>query len=354
MKIGYLVQTLDRKTGGGRFAADIIEEVKRLGHEVVVLKEGNQEGDGIEVLGRGLQIVTSIFKVRNLLKDVDVIHAIDGYPFGISAWFANMTLKKRLIISALGTYAVAPLYRFPTSFFLKRAYLSAHRVVAISNYTKNEILKKITLNNICVVTPGINLMSTIPKKLDESHKKFIIGVGGRKERKGYHISLEAFAQIRNEFPDLNYVIVGDEDAAYQTWLDAIIEKYKIHDRVIFKHKITDEELFSLYAQAELFILTPIQTEENHFEGFGLVYLEAAGAGLPVIGTSRSGAEDAINEGVNGYLVLPGSVEKATQALRSILSSPETQALMKKNSIEWVNQHSIAREVQELCVVYNFK
>ena len=352
MKIGYLVQTLNRKTGGGRFAADIIDGVKQEGHEVVILKEDDDGGEGHAVLGRGLKMFTSAYASLKYLKGCDVIHAIDGYPYGVTAWLANLVIGARLMISALGTYAVAPLYRWPTSILLKAAYRNAYKVVAISNYTKNEILKKVLLTNITVVTPGITPRPTPERHDSKSDKKFIISVGGRKERKGYHISLEAFAQISNEFPDLNYVIIGDEDLAYQTWLDAIIEKYNIHDRVIFKQKITDEELFKLYSEAELFILTPISTTEHHFEGFGLVYLEAAQYGLPVIGTKQTGAEDAISEGFNGYLVPQRSIENTTSSLRTILNSRKINKSMKIASINWAEQHSIKKEVEELCEMYN--
>jgi Glycosyltransferase Family 4 len=139
MKIGYLINTMNPKRGDGRFASDIINEVIYLGHEVVVLKTADDGFIGETILNRGLLVFKNLSKIRKLLNDCDVIHAIDGYPYGVIGWLVNRKLKKKLVISALGTYAVAPLYRWQTSFLLKRAYRSANQVVAISKFTKDKI-----------------------------------------------------------------------------------------------------------------------------------------------------------------------------------------------------------------------
>jgi phosphatidylinositol alpha-1,6-mannosyltransferase len=349
MKIGYLTQTLNRGTGGGRFAADIIDGVKASGHQVIVLKELNDNSEGLAILGRGIRTVTCVPKVINLLKSCDVIHALDGYPYGITAWLANIFIKRKLFISALGTYAVAPLYRSSTAFLLKRAYKSANKVIAISNFTKNEILKKVKIENIVVVTPGIDTkqIEIISNKQD----KFIISVGGIKERKGYHISIEAFGLIKDKFPDFKYIIVGDKDDAWQTILDKVIQKYDLKDRVVFMSNVSENKLEELYDNASLFILTPINTPDHHIEGFGLVYLEAARSGLAVIGTLGTGAEDAINNGKNGILVKQNDPENTADAMSKILSNDFIKNNMHKESIIWTKENNIENQIKKIVTIY---
>ncbi len=218
MKIGFLVKTVNPKNGGGRYASDIINTLRKNGHEVLVVKEDQDEFEGIAQIRRGIGIFTEVSKLRKLLKDCDVIHAIDGYPYGIIGYLVNKKLKKKLIISVLGTYAVVPLYRWQTSFLLKKAYREAFKIIAISNLTKNKILEKIKLDNIVVINPGIT-----PDNNEETNhlprQEFILGVVALKERKGYHISLAAFAKIAPDFLDLRYVIVADPDRAYRNILD---------------------------------------------------------------------------------------------------------------------------------------
>ncbi len=64
--------------------------------------------------------------------------------------------------------------------------------------------------------------------------------------------------------------------------------------------VSDEELSCLYQSTRVFILTSVN-QGRQIEGSGLVFLEAAAAGLPVIGTTGNGIEDAVKEGYNGIL-----------------------------------------------------
>ena len=351
MKIGFLVKTMDFKTGGGRYAFDIVHTLRNRGHEVLVLKEDIDQSEGISVIRRGFRMFTCIIEVRNYFTDCDVIHAIDGYPFGVIGWLVNRKLKKKLVVSALGTYAVAPLYRWQTSWLLKKAYENAHKVISISKFTKNKILEKIRLDNIVVINPGIKLEEKMSKKI-EPRARFILGVGALKERKGYHIALEAFAQISKEFPDLRYVIVADPDKAYRSILDDIVRRNNLDGRVDFLSFISEEKLVELYLNATLFTLTSINTAGIHFEGFGIVYLEAARFGLPVIGTFDTGGEDAINNGKNGILVHQNNIEETVEAMRKILIDKSLLEKMSEESLEWSKLNSVDREVDKILEIYN--
>ena len=117
------------------------------------------------------------------------------------------------------------------------------------------------------------------------------------------------------------------------------------------HKVSEEYLQELYTTATLFILTPINTAQHHFEGFGLVYLEAASAGLPVIGTFGNGAQEAIQNGRNGILVPQNNVEETAEAIFSILSDPQKQKLMSKESLKWLQLNTIENEITKILEIY---
>ena len=80
-------------------------------------------------------------------------------------------------------------------------------------------------------------------------------------------------------------------------------------RVVFLGNITEEEKVDLLQGATAFLHTPVVAADGGFEGFGIVYLEAAASGVPSIATLGSGAEDAVIDGRTGFLVRadPGSV-----------------------------------------------
>jgi hypothetical protein len=102
MNLLFLVHSRSNNTGWGRYADDLISGLEGAGHNITVIEE--------EVWG--LAIFKSAIKARKYIKNCDIIHAIDVYPYGVIAYFANLFLGKKLVISAQGTYAIAPLYNF--------------------------------------------------------------------------------------------------------------------------------------------------------------------------------------------------------------------------------------------------
>ena len=334
---------MDPKTGGGRYASDLVIGIKRSGHETVIFKKRDDDFERMPILKRGAGMFLSAIKIRKHFKDCDIIHAFDVYPYGIIAWLANMFSNKKLVITAIGTYSVAPLYNLKTRWLSETALKSAEAIIAISNFTKGELLKRIELRNVFVINPGINFQS-FHKTRKESFENFILSVGALKFRKGYHVSIPAFALAKKKFPNLKYKIVGSQkDRNY-------FEKLPKNQGVEFLTGITDEELGELYSRAQLFILTSVN-EGHHFEGYGLVFLEAAAAGLPVIGTKGNGIEDALRDGYNGILVSQNDIQGTADAIISILSDSAKFAKMSHESYEWAKEHDLSGVIPKYLDIY---
>ncbi|MFH1393063.1 MAG: glycosyltransferase family 4 protein [Patescibacteria group bacterium] len=322
MKICYLIDNINSGHGGGRYAGDLISAVKKEGYNVVVLE---------------VNTILDAVKVRKYCKNCDIIHAIDGYPYGVVAALANIGLNKKLVITAQGTYAVAPLYSLSKTALVKWAYKKADKIIAISQYTKREILKKINLQNIEVINHGVYFDDSYKEPI-ESEEKFILSVGALKYRKGYHISIPAFAMAKKEIPDLKYKIIGNQnDAGYFNELKNLAMRHGVDKDIEFLSGLSDEELSNLYRTAKLFILASVN-ERHHFEGFGLVFLEAAAAGLPVIGTLDNGIEDAVKSNFNGILIPQNDIEATAEALLKILKNEQLRKELSLNSVSWAKDH----------------
>ena len=89
-----------------------------------------------------------------------------------------------------------------------------------------------------------------------------------------------------------------------------------------------------------------------FEGFGLVFLEAAAAGLPVIGTLCNGIEDAVKDYYNGLLVPQNDSQKTADAIIKILSDDILGLNLRKNSIEWVKNFDWKKIITSYIEIYN--
>lgn len=333
MKIAFLTLDINPKLGLGRYASIIIKGIKARGHEVVILKEREDGLEGQVTLSRRARILSTAIKIRKLIKDCDIIHALDSYPYAIIGAIANIGLGKKFVITGHGSYAIAPLYNKKTAHLMRWAYRRADSVVAISQYTASEMKKKIGLDNIEIIRTGVEYDKFFQNR-EICDEDFILSVGAIKGRKGYHFSIPAFAQVKKKFPNLKYKIVGQQKhEAYYQQLQNLIKKYGLESEVEFLFSISDQELLQLYRQAKLFILTSIN-EGYHFEGYGLVFLEAAASGLPIVGTLNNGIVDAVRDGESGLLVPQSNTQKAAQAVIKILGDKNLYNRFSASSYRW--------------------
>lgn len=352
MKIGYLVYNLDVGAGWGRYARELIDEVKKH-HEVVIVKELPDSYDKSPVLLKTGWKTFFVNWIRLLwiFRNCNIIHALDLYPYGFVGYFLALILHKKFIISGVGTYSVAPLYSKYLGWFAKIVYKKADCVISISSYTDSQITKVISLKGHEVITPGIELSKYDGITRQDVAKKYIVTVGALKRRKGQDISLRAFALLSKRMPELEYYIIGSQrDVRYFNELKKIITDNSLEDRVHFLQNVPDTELSQLYANAELFIMLS-RNEGYHYEGFGLVFLEAAAFGLPVIGTTGNGIADAVNADKNGYLVAQNDPTQASEAIIKILKTDAIRNNMSRESLLWAKNNSAEKSGQRYIKIY---
>ena len=82
----------------------------------------------------------------------------------------------------------------------------------------------------------------------------------------------------------------------------MIDKFEAHNYVKLHGEITDEELSNLYSKSDLFILAHTMLKNGDTEGCPNVFSEAMANNLPVIGGTGAGADTAIIDNYNGYIV----------------------------------------------------
>lgn len=271
-------------------------------------------------------------RMRALVSSCDIIHALDGWPYGFWAALLAKKYHKKLVITAVGTGGVKPLYGFLTRPLLVWAYKKANKLIAVSRHTRGEILKTVPDIEIEVINHGVDSAryqssGEINPTVGQS-KPYILSVGTWKRRKGLENSIRSFDLLRAKFPELKYLILSKPP-----------EEAKIkYSQVTFVSGYSEEEKIALYKNAELFILLP-QDDKRDIEGFGLAYLEAAAAGLPVIGSKNTSAEDAVCDGQNGILVDPEDHKETADAIGRILSNRELRSSFSTASLEFAKRMS---------------
>jgi phosphatidylinositol alpha-1,6-mannosyltransferase len=179
----------------------------------------------------------------------------------------------------------------------------------------------------------------------------ILAVGQMKPRKGYHILIEAICQVREAVPNVQVICIGDtSDTSYHDLLRAQIDAAGLSDSVHMPGRVPDDVLLGWYQAADVFALPSVNVD-GRFEGFGLVYLEASAAGLPVVGTLGCGAEDAILDGETGFLVPQNDPTATAQALIKLLRDADLREKMGAAGAAYAQQHTWARVAERVRAVY---
>ena len=147
----------------------------------------------------------------------------------------------------------------------------------------------------------------------------ILTVGAIKERKGQLVTLRATEILRRGHPKILYIVAGMDDAAYLSEMERFIEAHDMQKNVRFVHDANDQALAYLYSACDVFALNSNTDEiQHHFEGFGLVIIEAAQFGKPAVGSHGSGIEDAIQDGKTGFLTRQGDATDVAEKIGRIL------------------------------------
>lgn len=337
MKFLMVADLIHPHAGTGRNLEYIQRAVEGAGHDVVVF-----------ACNKGF--LRNVWDVRRRLKGIDIVYVIDVSPLGYVVYIATLLTRIRYVIIAQAAYAVAPLYNWKRSLFTKIVYRSAGAIVSGSQYVADEIHKKLPEVMITIINPGIDVekfsQSTSHRYVSDE-APYLLGVGAVKARKGYDVSIRAFALAKQKFPTLRYVIVGSQtnQPGFFKEMGALAQRLGVEKDVDFRTKVADPELQELYQGASLFILTSVN-QGFHFEGFGMVFLEAAAYGVPSIGTLGNGIADAVLDGETGILVPQHDPGATAEAICRLLGDTSLTARMSARAREFVQEHDIRNLIQK--------
>jgi phosphatidylinositol alpha-1,6-mannosyltransferase len=248
--------------------------------------------------------------------------------------------------------------RWVYSILYAQALKKIDRIVAVSTYTKNYLLKCLQNDGISYDASKIEVIHNAIRVADYPYElehesigpKRILTVAPVKARKGLMESIHAVAAYHKKYSiDFVYRIVGgyDPENALAKELQAEIDRLAIREMVTFTGRVSDDELKKEYASADLFLMLPV-VKEPYFEGFGLVYLEAAAAGVPSIGSKEGGSSEAIQEGVSGFLVDAEDADVAAERIHGVLSK---DMITHAGARAWAEEHDINKLAEEVRSLY---
>ncbi len=227
-----------------------------------------------------------------------------GRPYGVILHGAEVTIPGRLPGSKQ---------------LLARVLDKAALVISAGDYALAEAERCVgrELRSV-VVPPGVDTQRFQPLPDDarqrarqhfgiEPHDVVIATVNRLVPRKGMHLLIEAVAELAKRRKNVRLLIGGSGREAQR--LASLVEKSGAPVRML--GRISDDDVALLYGAADMMaMMCHDRWRGLEQEGFGIVFLEAAAAGLPQIAGRSGGADEAVEHGVTG-LVVEEPTEKAS-------------------------------------------
>ena len=175
-----------------------------------------------------------------------------------------------------------------------------------------------------------------PVLKSEASSQTLVAMGRLCSQKGFDFLLNAFAPLGNKFPDWVLEIWGE--GAQRGNLESLRDELGLRERVRFPG--LTKEHYKTMAEADIFVLS------SRYEGFPNVLGEAMACGLPVVSFDcPSGPSEMIQDGVNGLLVPPESIQELSSSLERLMTSVELRNSLGEQARKITESYSLDKIVQ---------
>lgn len=321
---------LNTPTGGYAYDRRMIQGLKSLGWQIQLISLG--EGYPFPSLD---QVEQAKEQLLSLTAGIPMV--VDGLALGALPSLAALLAERHPLIalvhhplafeSGLTDAQIGQLKQSETESLRHVSKLIANSLATARDVTLHY---GVPPDRIDVVLPGTDripyIESLTQSRKSTSHEVRLLSVGSIIPRKGFSDLIAALAPLA----DLPWTlsIAGDtaRNASAYAQLLVDLQRFNLEGRVQILGTVSDAELESLYAQADVFVLASL------FEGYGMVYAEAMAYGLPIIATTGGAIPETVPPEA-GLLVTPGNVPALTYALKAVIENESYRAHLSKGALQ---------------------
>lgn len=202
---------------------------------------------------------------------------------------------------------------------------------------------------VAAVSNGVDLKNfcykKAPKGLYEKyglrpHYKTVLYLGRIDPEKNLELVIDAFLEAKKTIPDIQLVMVGDG-----------VDKSRLEKKTAgikdlhFLGRIVAPELYEVYHLGDVFATA------SEIETQGIVLIEAAACGLPLVAVDAGAVSEICVNGKNGILCKPGDLSELSHALSSLLTDDELREKYAKKSLEIVKKHDFENTLDQFENIY---
>ena len=288
-------------------------------------------------LGGMSQFVRIGLRLRGLAKHVplatyDLVHATHLFDIEVMALRSHWR-RQRYIVTVHGTEILFLATARHRSGMLQ-PFQWPVRVVTNSLYTRGLLLREFPKTKAAsarAVPLGVGRFWLQPEEGGPSFRAshgvaqdqyLVLSVNRIEPRKGNDVVIDALSLLPEGLRSrITYIVIG-EPASWAESYAAGLSEHARESGVTLRllGRLSDREVRAAYAASDIFCLAGVP-QTDRIEGFGLVFLEAAGQGVPSIGTRVGGVPEAVIDGVTGCLVSPNDKGSLSRTISRLLTHP---------------------------------
>jgi colanic acid/amylovoran biosynthesis glycosyltransferase len=221
-------------------------------------------------------------------------------------------------------------------------------VVAITSYGRSQLYRLVEhrhWSKVNVIHCGLEpaFFASIESPIPTTRR--LVCVGRICEQKGQLLLMKAALELSAQGAAFELVLVGDGEMRAE--IEALIERYRLQDKVRITGRVSSEQLHNEIISARALVLP------SFAEGLPMVIMEAMALRRPVISTFVAGIPELVHPGEHGWLVPAGDVDALSQAMQECLDAPVgTLALMGEAAQKRVlARHSVDTQAEKLAQLF---
>ena len=323
----------------------------------VLNEHGNVYGKLAEIVNA---ITTSQLPYQSVLKSqpLDLIHA----HFAIDGLYALKLAQKK------GIPLVTTLHGFDVTVSNKdllasrspawiNYLLHQHKVksqgdkfICVSDFIARQALQHgFPESKIIQHYIGIDVNKYQPRA-KEDDQGIILHVARLVEKKGTAVLINAVKQVKLLNPDVKLVIIGE--GPLLDGLKAKVTSLGLDQTVTFTGALPHVDVMAWMRKASMLVLPSITAKTGDAEGLGMVLLEAAVTGVPVIGTQHGGIPEAIIDEQTGFLVKERDDKQLAERISFLMKDEHKRFEMGKNARIFISEKfNLSKQTIKLEKIY---
>lgn len=281
----------------------------------------------------------------SLPYEVDVIHGHFATHPKLGGRYAANYLDLPFTVTA-HAYEI---FRHDKRNTAKQVLSTVDKVIVPSEYNEKFLRGTVGVDNsFDVVYATTSTESFTPT--DNDHSKRLLTVARLVEKKGYKYSLRAVSRLIDEYPDIEYHIIGK--GALKDDLLELTEQLGISENVSFLGHVPDSRLHRELDEAAIFVLPCVIAENGDRDVIPVVLKEAMAMETPCISTPVSGIPEMISNGENGILVPERNSEELARTIVDLIENPQRRQKLGVAGRETVTEEfTIESAVDDLVAVF---